>query len=352
MAGTEDTMGWLLVGVLLSAALWGVSLTQMYSYYIQYPADDLYLKSLVASVSVMETMHQGTISYTIYSYLVTDYANQDALNFISKALVVMVILEAITALIVQSFFAMRIYRLSSKRFVVLPVVGLIVTEFGVSLAYSAKAYDLSVPHEISVLMGTSHRSTYKTFPELNKIKGLSLAMNASAALTDVTIAIILCTILQCSKTGNVKSNRLVNKLIAYTVNTGLLTSTCACVSLITYLALPGSFVYICFFLLMGRLYSNSLLATLNARERLREDLTISFNEISIGHMQSVPPCPVRLELDLGETPKVASTAFETHQDLKHSPICVEGEHALGVLSRVSSGQDADGSALDPTMNMV
>ncbi|RPD77505.1 hypothetical protein L226DRAFT_568568 [Lentinus tigrinus ALCF2SS1-7] len=263
MGFVEDTMGWLLIGVLLSAALWGVSLAQAFSYYIGYPGDRPYLKFLVATVSALETIHQGVISYAIFHYL------------------------ALTAVVVQSFFAVRIYRFSSKKLVVVPVIGLIITAF----AYAAKASSLTV------------------FAELDKLKALSLAMNVSAAVTDVTIAVILCTLLHVSKTGHARSNRLVNKLITFTVNTGLLTSTCACLSLITYLALPDYyFVYMAPFLLMGRLYSNSLLATLNTRERLREDLNGSLNEIAMGHIQCHPSRSVHLDLELNETlPRVAST---------------------------------------------
>ena len=133
-------------------------------------------------------------------------------------------------------------------------------------------------------------------------------MNISAAVTDVIIAAILCVILQRSKTGHIRSrrniegseykadfsshrsNRLLNKLVcpkkafwpvrhsgclddrsslqsilaflpgepstetqaSRVLHSDRTFSTCACLSLITFLALPGSYLYICFFLLMGR----------------------------------------------------------------------------------------------------
>lgn len=74
-------------------------------------------------------------------------------------------------------------------------------------------------------------------------------------------------------------------------------SVCACMSLITILALPNTFVYICFFFLIGRraylilpcssssdrlaVYSNSLMATLNARKSLREKSTIHDTSMSL-----------------------------------------------------------------------
>ncbi|KAF5379624.1 hypothetical protein D9757_009222 [Collybiopsis confluens] len=47
-------------------------------------------------------------------------------------------------------------------------------------------------------------------------------------------------------------------------------SLCAVASLISILAAPNTFIYISFFFSIGRLYTNSLLATLNARKMIRK----------------------------------------------------------------------------------
>ncbi|KAK7468478.1 hypothetical protein VKT23_002987 [Stygiomarasmius scandens] len=58
----------------------------------------------------------------------------------------------------------------------------------------------------------------------------------------------------------------------FSINTGMVTSLCACCSLLFILVLDERrLVYICFYFIIGRLYSNSLLATLNARQRIRGD---------------------------------------------------------------------------------
>ncbi|KAI0721989.1 hypothetical protein C8T65DRAFT_172207 [Cerioporus squamosus] len=253
MAPLDGTMGPILLGVIVCAVFYGVSLSQVYYYFTRYPRDPLYMKLLVAAVWASDTVHQGLISHTVYWYLVTTYGDPTALTKLSTTIIVEVIFQGFTGVMVQSFFAARIYKLSGKKmWLVIPVVLMIAGEFSVSMAYSAKALQMVF------------------FSELVEIKALSLSINIFAAAGDVLIALILCIILQFSKTGFERSNTLINKLIIFSVNTGLLTSICACMSLITILALPDTFVYIFFFFLIGRLYANSLMATLNARKGLRD----------------------------------------------------------------------------------
>ena len=124
-------------------------------------------------------------------------------------------------------------------------------------------------------------------------------MNVFAAAADVAIAAILCLLLHNSRTKFHKSNTLINKLASISALTEVFVgdncllatldgvcgqhwpahkvcearrsgrilnfvlnrhtlSVCACISLITYFAAPLSFVYICFYFLMGRRASTSI----------------------------------------------------------------------------------------------
>jgi len=107
-----------------------------------------------------------------------------------------------------------------------------------------------------------------------------MTINALAAAGDVLIALVLCTMLQRSRTGFRRTDTMINKLMLFTINTGLLTSLCAVASLISIVAAPSTFIYIAFYFTLGRLYSNSLMATLNARKSIRgedpEAITLSF----------------------------------------------------------------------------
>ncbi|KAI0069201.1 hypothetical protein BV25DRAFT_1818183 [Artomyces pyxidatus] len=245
-------MGATYIGVVLSAALWGVTFLQTWYYYREYPSDPWHFKLLVGSVFMLDTLHQIFISHTIYLYLVTNYFNPPFLGEVTWSILAEVLVAGLVALIVQSFFISRIYTLSKKNmFLTGGVAVLVVAQFMTVLVYCSKAFRMT------------------TYVEIATIKGWSMSINATTAASDLAIALVLCGLLHNSRTGFRRSDTMINKLILFTVNTGVLTSVDAICSLATIAALPNSFVYICFFFALGRLYANSLLATLNARASLR-----------------------------------------------------------------------------------
>jgi len=230
--------------------LHGVSCVQALYYYTT-QNDGWLTKHSVTAVLILDTVHQALITHTVYTYTVTDWGNPTQLAKIVWSLLIEVIFTAITAFIVQGFLTLRVWRLSNKnKYITGSCVMLAASGFLTSLVYVAKAL------------------RFENLAELDLIKGESLAVNILGAATDILIAGTLCTVFSLSRTGFQRTDVLINRLILFSVNTGLLTSLCALASLISILAAPHTFIYIAFFFCLGRLYTNSLLATLNARKIL------------------------------------------------------------------------------------
>lgn len=120
-------------------------------------------------------------------------------------------------------------------------------------------------------METTSSINMTTFAELTALKPLSMSVNALAAAGDVLIAVLLCTLLQQSRTGFRRSDTMINKLILFSINTGLLTSICAVMSLVSVRSKSqmawccasdrnvaqitvwdGTFIYIAFYFCLGR----------------------------------------------------------------------------------------------------
>ncbi|KAG9317623.1 hypothetical protein JVU11DRAFT_1833 [Chiua virens] len=131
-----------------------------------------------------------------------------------------------------------------------------------------------------------HSVTFTTYAQLATLKGLSKTVNGITAAGDVAIALILCVLLQRRRTGFEKSNLLIDKLIVFSINTGLLTSVFALASLISISAWPHSLAYVTFYFCMGRLYCNTLLATLNARKILRGEALDRDNEMPLTYLST------------------------------------------------------------------
>lgn len=70
---------------------------------------------------------------------------------------------------------------------------------------------------------------------------------------------------------NRRTNSILNALIAYTINTGLLTSMMCFVSMITHAVMPHNFIFIGVYFPLSGLYSNALLGSLNARDWFRRE---------------------------------------------------------------------------------
>ncbi|KZS95668.1 hypothetical protein SISNIDRAFT_452320 [Sistotremastrum niveocremeum HHB9708] len=301
----DNTFGALLIGVLISAALWGVTCIQTFIYYMTYPGDELHLKIIVALAWIFDTIHQILICHTAYTYLVTNFGNLEFLGVLVNTLVIEVFFTAFIALLVQCFFAMRVWILSSKNIIITSIVmAFVLSEFGAVMAYGIKGVN------------------FTTLADLSKLKALSISVNALAAAGDIVIAATLCWLLHTSRTGFKRSDGMITKMIAFCVNTGLITSLCAIASLVTIVALPNAFVYIAFYFALGRLYSNSLLATLNARQALRnasrqDDISMSGGR---GHTFSRSEAPRAVSIKVDTTRQVDYSDHDTaDDDYKHTP---------------------------------
>lgn len=266
----DNTFGAILIGCIIGAALWGVGTLQLYLYYLNYPEDNLGLKLFVTVTWAFDTVQQALIGHVVYYYLIKNYFNPLSLDNYVWSFNVQSLFEALTSFCVQSFFFYRIVRLSNRNYLMSGIAAvLILAKFGTSLAYTSQGFHL---HSIRL-----------AFSKLHKI---SEAIDALAAVTDVVIASMMCWLLFRSRTAFSKTNRLISRLITYTINTGALTSLCAVVTFITAQTMQTNFVYGTFYFLIARLYVNSMLATLNVRQSLSRDADqdTEINEISTSNI--------------------------------------------------------------------
>ncbi|KDN49856.1 hypothetical protein RSAG8_01921, partial [Rhizoctonia solani AG-8 WAC10335] len=87
----------------------------------------------------------------------------------------------------------------------------------------------------------------------------------AAAVCDILIVYMLSHALMTQRTGFGRTDALINKILWYTINTGLLTSLIAVTDLITFCTMDNM-IHLGFNFVLGKLYTNTLLATLNARD--------------------------------------------------------------------------------------
>ncbi|PPQ69249.1 hypothetical protein CVT26_003661 [Gymnopilus dilepis] len=280
----DSTYGSMLIGVLFATFLQGFLTVQTFNYYENYPKDPLRNKVIVRrhsfsktpslphisnpvvrSVSsgdllptlrilyrCLDTIHLALIGQSAYHYLITNWGYQPALIRSTWELCVQLTFIGLSSFVCQLFFLGRIWVFSRKNIFIV----------GFVLAVCLTTLILDIVVTVQIL-----QTPFVT--AFGERKGEIIAVFTSGAAADVLIAALLCYYLRRDSSAFEATRSLVGKIVRYTVATGLATSALAIAAIIAYFAQPQGFYFIAIHLCIGRMYTNALLATLNARHKMR-----------------------------------------------------------------------------------
>ncbi|TFK32451.1 hypothetical protein BDQ12DRAFT_692455 [Crucibulum laeve] len=259
-----DSIGALEIGCLISVFFFGIETLQTHQYYRRFPEDRWMFKLLVTSVWLLELGHTIGVTFEVYRATITLFGQpQKLITF--PALGAVTAISGIITFLVELFFSLRVFK-------VLPIpyryigMGCALVAFvrvigSVFLAYQA-------------ITGTNI-AIYRV-----QWKWLITSLLAGGAVIDVTIAASMLYYLIKKRLHALnRVNRVIDRLAAITIRTGLVTSIAAVVLLISFLMMPQNMVWLAIYTILARLYSNTLLSSLNARHRLRNDITNSSVEV-------------------------------------------------------------------------
>ncbi|KAL6307329.1 hypothetical protein BKA93DRAFT_100167 [Sparassis latifolia] len=259
------TDGALLMGTFIASVAFGITLMQTYVYFTAFPNDPRLIHATVWVLLIFDTGHITLAWHMMYHWLILNFDNPEALGIVVWSLNITVILTGLITLIVQSFYARRVFILSNRNwFLTITIIILAIVRLVVGIVNAVKFFQLKY---------------IALFPKAcGPIVGLSLGAGTAA---DVLITASLVYLLRGHKTGFNVTDTIVNRIVFYTVNTGLLTSVVGIVVIITFVSIPHDMIYFSIYLTLSKLYINALLATLNARRATRgcgvEDSTLSMS---------------------------------------------------------------------------
>ncbi|KAJ7689492.1 hypothetical protein B0H17DRAFT_1202374 [Mycena rosella] len=205
----NTTLGAYEIGVLTSYALFGVTTIQAYIYYGRFPHDSSKLKLLVAFVWSCEIAHAFCIGHTLYRMTVSDFAHPERLIIIPKSLATAVLFSGMIGATIQAFFASRIYGVSK------------------SLYIPCLSWTLSFLRLLGSVAVCAYGFRAKTIPDFeNRWTWLLNSLWSVAPANDLLIAARLVQCLYRQRpTGDNRTVALVDKLIAWTIETGVVTVT-------------------------------------------------------------------------------------------------------------------------------
>ncbi|KAG8742374.1 hypothetical protein FRC10_001596 [Ceratobasidium sp. 414] len=251
----DDTYGATYIGVVLATFLYGILTLQTYIYWVRYVHDSRFDRLFVVALWVIDTLQLVFICHMQYWYVIENYANPVALQY--------------------NNWLVPLHRLSCRAECDFNLLHLVSSSFGQVVQHGGRSncdHHVYGPGGIVSLtqlgfgMGCFGMVwVLKMFEQFIEYKWLVAGWLASAALCDVLIVYMLSTALMTQRTGFGRTDALIDKLLRYTINTGLLTSIIAITDLIAF-CMMNNLVHLCFNFILGKLYTNTLLATLNARE--------------------------------------------------------------------------------------
>ncbi|KAI6158166.1 hypothetical protein BKA82DRAFT_996587 [Pisolithus tinctorius] len=89
--------------------LYGITTLQTYMYYMHYSEDSSAIRVIVAATWILDTLHVSFMCHMLYYYLTTNYGNLMSLEYIVWSFPASLLVNLLVVIVVQSFFAHRIY---------------------------------------------------------------------------------------------------------------------------------------------------------------------------------------------------------------------------------------------------
>jgi len=260
-----------LIGTLFNWMLFGVLSVQTYIYYLNFPDDKLWHKILIYGTFVFEVVQTAMSASVLYFWFATGFGNLIDLGSVNLSPAETPIFCGIISGVVQCFFAYRIFVLQRSLWwmcVVIVLTAILETVGAIIVGWrSFKLQEYALFHE-NVLIPQSANLWLVTDP-----------------ICDVLIAGTMLWLYYYRKhtEGQQNGTRILGRLVRLIVETNTLTAAMAIASLILYATNPNGTIFISTTLILGKLYSNTLLVTFNNRIALRKT---AFNEESHGSGKS------------------------------------------------------------------
>ncbi|KAF9511603.1 hypothetical protein BS47DRAFT_1363737 [Hydnum rufescens UP504] len=221
----------LFLGILLTALCLGVLTVQASTYYNAFPNDARPLKLAVGLLC-------ASCTQSVYRRSVANHNNPSALDWGTW----------------ESGNASN-QQLSANIYIGVLVQALVLIQFGFGTAYTVKAH---VNPEYKVIV--------------KECTWLVVSWLAIQATADIVIAASMSLLLRHRRTGFQKTDSVINRMVLYTISTGLITSVLSC-SLLAMFVTHGFHVpEVTFGMLLGVCYCITMLTNLHMRTRLRTRL--------------------------------------------------------------------------------
>jgi len=243
------------MGTFLASAAFGITVMQTYVYFTSFPNDPTFIHATIWVLLALDISHITLAWHMDYHWLILNFNNPAALGVTVWSLNITVILTGMITMIVQGFYARRVFILSNRNwFMTISIVVLAAARLVAGVVNAVKFFEIQI---------------IAKFPAAcEAIVAVSLGSGTAADLL-ITGCLVYYLRGHTSPGFNTSTDSLVNKIILWTVNNGLLTSVVGIAVLIAFIFSKNNMIYFAIYVTLSKLYINALLATLNSRRVTR-----------------------------------------------------------------------------------
>ncbi|KAJ6454142.1 hypothetical protein C8R45DRAFT_1222910 [Mycena sanguinolenta] len=283
------TIGPLEIGIMVALFLSGLLTVQVILYFQRHRRDHRGVRFLVAFCACLDFLHTLAICHTLYTVTIIQYGEPQLLLVPPLSLDTTILMSGFIGPLEQGWFTYRLYKLTKR--LPLPI-------FCICLTIA----------RFVGLLGLSEIALHQyTLPEYyQRASWLIEAILILSAVLDTTLAASLCYYLSSWRLDKSRvMHKIVNQIMVWTVETGAVTILGALGVLITFLTMKDNMIYMGFFLVQPKLFSNALLLSLHSRDQFTE-------KINNSNMDSVPPRSMIAQLEMTSFP--ASPTSDVAED--------------------------------------
>jgi len=259
-------LGPIFFSLVFNWCLLGTLIVQTYNYYLSFKQDSKWLKALVYIVFIFDLLQTALSTHSSFHTLVLFYGKPLVLQMPALTIIGTPLFGGLVGGCVQLFYAWRIWTLAKW-----PYKGIWLKVFiGIIVCTSVVATICAFTGSFIYLKIDTQAGIYAT--DLSKL--FATWFSAGFAV-DVLIAIAMFFIISNAKTNTSfkKTSDILSKVLIRTVATGAINAFVNCFGIVFLYAWPTFDLSEVAPYIGGKLYSNTLLMTLNARRTDSESLS-------------------------------------------------------------------------------
>ncbi|KAL6299534.1 hypothetical protein BKA93DRAFT_586813 [Sparassis latifolia] len=284
----ESCLGAFLIGIIFQSVFYGVVSGLALNYLRRYSRDSgvsIWMKLLVLLAWILCFFSLIVSAHAMYFFVVKNIDdNPMAFSKAPWSVCLLMAVNAVVVVLVRFIFLYRLWRCELHPRLNVDIRGvisfLVVKAKGewnsgwkalLLLTVLLTLIDLSGSLAVSIKLFLTPDTE-----ELEQIKVMVEVVFAAGVSADIFLVGLLCFSLNSSRTGFESTDSLINTLILYAINSGLLPTIVAGAGLATFLVSPSPLVYMAVYNQIANLYLISLIASLNHRKVVRRQVERPF----------------------------------------------------------------------------